>query len=418
MRCVYGSRGVIEELKKCNYVKVIILVNENGMSDNAKDILKKYEEKVIDRTYHITKIPSKINWGNLGIHASFMQDFIKKHYVENIRTLQKAQNFYDDVSIHMKSIKNEEFAKEVRLICFAIVIESVEANYFNDNIKASAENNKRTLEGEICKQITNSLDHRIKNNYLSGIRSGAGLFHLLLKYYNNETDLNEELIKAENQAFLHVGAKPVFYMTEPEAKKLLAEWEKNLDSVVTIGELNSITNEYVHYSNVLSEDDSLFLERYEKKLYAIMTETVSKGHETLLSYEADVLDIRSEKIKEIYNKVRAIVREEIVVSCINHLCSSAISDRKAFEYSYELKKWYENNEGKEILQKHINKLYNIKFFPVKDMSDDKRFACYNVMSILYREDSDRFLEYCGGIECDRMAKYRIEKLVEEIVRNY
>lgn len=52
------------------------------------------------------------------------------------------------------------------------------------------------------------------------------------------------------------------------------------------------------------------------------------------------------------------------------------------------------------------------------MSDDKRFACYNVMSILYREDSDRFLEYCGGIECDRMAKYRIEKLVEEIVRNY
>ena len=71
---------MIEELKKCNYVKVIILVNENGMSDNAKDILKKYEEKVIDRTYHITKIPSKINWGNLGIHASFMQDFIKKHY--------------------------------------------------------------------------------------------------------------------------------------------------------------------------------------------------------------------------------------------------------------------------------------------------------------------------------------------------
>ena len=66
----------------------------------------------------------------------------------------------------------------------------------------------------------------------------------------------------------------------------------------------------------------------------------------------------------------------------------------------------------------LNKLYNIKFFPVKDMSDDKRFACYNVMSILYREDSDRFLEYCGGIECDRMAKYRIEKLVEEIVRNY
>ena len=52
------------------------------------------------------------------------------------------------------------------------------------------------------------------------------------------------------------------------------------------------------------------------------------------------------------------------------------------------------------------------------MSDDKRYTCYNVMSILYRADSDRFLEYCDGIECDRMAWYRMEKLVEEIVRNF
>lgn len=412
--------GVVEELKKCSYVKVIILVNEKAMSKSAKDILQKYEEKVIDRTYYITEIPSKINWRNLGIDAFFMQDFLKKHNVKNLRTLQKAQNFYDDVNIHINSINNEEFKKDVRLICFAIVTESIETLYCIDNQNVSIEKKKKSSEKEIFKQISNNLDHRIIRCYLSGIRSGIGLVHLLLKYYNNEIDLNDELIKAEYQVFLNVGTKPISYMTELEVKELLKQWEKNLDSIVTIGELNSTTNTYVHYSKVLDEDYSLFLERYEKKLYSIMTELVSSGHESILSYGADVLEISSEEIKKIYNKVGSIVREELIVSYINNLCSIATSDRKAFEYSYELRKCYENNEGKKILEKHLDKLYNIKFFPATDMSDDKRYTCYNVMSILYCADSDRFLEYCDEIECDcdRMARYRMNKLVEEILRNF
>lgn len=149
-----------------------------------------------------------------------------------------------------------------------------------------------------------------------------------------------------------------------------------------------------------------------------MTKTVSSGHEAILSYDADVLDISSEEIKKIYNKVCATVREDFIVSYINNLCNSSTFDRKTFEYSYELRKYYENNESKKILQKYIDKLYNIKFFPVTDMSDDKYHTCYNVMSLLYRADSDKFLKYCDEIECDRMARYRLEKLVEKIVRNY
>lgn len=409
--------GVVEELKKCSYVKVVILVNEKEMNSTEKEILQKYDEKVIDRTYHITEMPSKINWGNLGINAFFMQDFLKKHNVKNLRTLQKAQNFYDDVKIHIKSINNEEFEKDVRLICFAIVTESIE-NLYYDEQKASTENKKESSVKRILKSVNNNLDHRIIHSYLSGIRSGVGLVHLLLKYYNNEIDLNEELIKAEYQIFLNVGNKPISYMTEIEAKKLLEQWKNDFDSIVTIGELNSTTDVYVHYSEILGEDYSLFLKQYEKKLYVIMTETVSSGHETILSYGADVLDISSEEIKEIYNKVCNIVREDLIVSYIDNLCSPSASDRKTFEYSYELKKCYENNKDRKIVQKHLDKLYNIKFFPVTDMSDDKYHTCYNVMSILYRADSDKFLEYCAGIECDRMARYRMDKLVEEILSNF
>ncbi len=408
---------MIEELKKCNYVKVIILVNENAMNTDEKAILQKYEEKVIDRTYHITEIPSKINWGKLGINAFFMQDFLKKHHVKNLRTLQKAQNFYDDVMVHIQSIKNEEFKKDVRLICFAIATESIENLYDSDNQKTSAANEKKSPEKRILEQLHNHLEHRIINNYLSGIRSGMGLFRLLLKYYNNERDLDEELIKAEYQVFLEVGTKPVAYMTDLEVKKLLEQWEKNLDSVVTIGELNSTTDAYVRYSKILEEDDSVVLARYEKKLYHMMMETVSSGHKSFLSFDADVLDISSIEIKRIYDKIRAIVREEAIVFCIDNLCSLTASDRKTFEYSYELRKCYEDNEDRKIVHKHLDKLYHIKFFPVADMSDDKYETCYNVMRILYCADRDRFLKYCEEIECDRMARYRIDRLVKKIERN-
>lgn len=113
----------------------------------------------------------------------------------------------------------------------------------------------------------------------------------------------------------------------------------------------------------------------------------------ILSYDAEILDISSGEMKEIYNKVCAIVREEWIVSYLDDLCDLAMPDRKAFEYSYELRKCYENNEDKIILQRHLDKLYNIKFFPVTNMSDDKHHTCYNVMSILYRADRERFLKY-------------------------
>lgn len=49
--------GVIEELKKCNYVKVIVIANLNELNPQNIDIYHRYSEKVIDRDisyYRIT----------------------------------------------------------------------------------------------------------------------------------------------------------------------------------------------------------------------------------------------------------------------------------------------------------------------------------------------------------------------------
>lgn len=89
--------GIVEELKKCNYVKVILVANTEELQGDNKEIFKKYKEKVVDRVYHITERPTRINWGYMGIHAGFMQEFLMTHKVKNLRTLQKAQKFFEDV---------------------------------------------------------------------------------------------------------------------------------------------------------------------------------------------------------------------------------------------------------------------------------------------------------------------------------
>lgn len=191
--------GIVEELKKCNYVKVILVANSKEMEDDEKNLLEKYNEKVVDRIYHITEKPEKIDWGDIGIAADFMTDFLDKYEVKNLRTLQKAQNFYDDVKLYCESIDCDGFKQEVRLICFAIVIESTDKLYYKEINK-----DEKNTEREVLRQLHNELEHRIMN-YLTDIKSGRGLVTLLLKYFNNEVDLDENVFKAEYEVFLKSG---------------------------------------------------------------------------------------------------------------------------------------------------------------------------------------------------------------------
>lgn len=110
--------GIVEELKKCNYVKVILVANTEELKGNNKSIFEKYQEKVIDRVYHITERPNNVNWGELRIHAGFVQDFLTIHKVKNLRTLQKAQKFYDDVKLYCCgtcAITNEDMKIEYEI---------------------------------------------------------------------------------------------------------------------------------------------------------------------------------------------------------------------------------------------------------------------------------------------------------------
>lgn len=398
--------GIIEELKQCSYLKIILIANTGKMEKTKKKLLKKYNEKVIDRVYHITEKPEKINWGEMGIDAGFISGFLKKHPVKNLRTLQKAQRFYEDVLVYCESIENETFLQEIRLICFAIVIESTDRLYLKKIKKP-----KPQKESAVFDRLHNKLDYRIKTRYLTGIRSGQGLTELLIKYFNNQLLVDASMLNAEYQVFLKAGRKANYYKSEEEIQRFLGQWEGEISSTQNLAELNRRMDEYMYFSHILERDTEAVLEQYGSKLRDLLWQAVTGGDEDILERSVDVYFLSSGKIQKIYEENQRQLKERLVDSYIAYLTKKT-SDRKAFEYSYKLKKDFDNSSYKKMIRQKAEQLYTPGSFPIEDMNENKNYTCYNIMYILYHADQEKFLRYCRELDCDKMAAYRIRHIVE------
>lgn len=318
--------GIVEELKKCNYVKVILVANSKEMTENDNRLLARYSEKVIDRIYYITDRPENINWKDMGIKEDFMRDFLAQHKVKNLRTLQKAQNFYDDVRLYCESFEDEEFLKEVRLICFAIVVESTDNLYYKEEDNSTADNNQK-----VFRVIHNELEYRIMY-YLPGIKSGKGIVTLLLKYYKNEACLDVDIVRADYELFLKAGRKPNYYKTDEEIRQLLVGWKEKIEITENTVELNRFADEYVTYGDILGEDISAILKEYENKLHVMLWKMASNGKENVLSLSYNLFNLSSDKIKKIYADKCDEIRKLLIDLYIEYLTETT-TDRKAFEYS-------------------------------------------------------------------------------------
>ena len=402
--------GIVEELKKCNNVKIILVANIDELQENNKEIFKKHNEKVIDRIYHITEKPEKINWGEIGIHAGFMQEFLSVHKVKNLRTLKKAQRFYDDVYILVNQIDNQQFKDEIRLICFAIVVESTDNLYYKQNDNEDDSNKK------IFNELHNELLYRILL-YLQEVRSSRNLVNILLEYYNNQIVLSTSDIMLEYKIFLQAGNKPNYFKTDDEIRRILPKIEDDIVKATTIGELNRNADEYEIWSETIGEDNAPMLDKYREIVRNLLWNEVKKGNEDILGYSYDLWHLEAKKVKEIYEEERNAVRKMVIQHYVDYL-KDTTKGKMAFEYSCKLREYCANNYYKEIIKENIDKLYNRKSFPVDEIDSVQYHTCYNIMSVLYHINQDRFLEYSDELskQCDNMSAHRMDVLIREIIR--
>lgn len=154
--------GVVEKLKSNNHIQVVLIANSEEITD--KKDFEKYREKVIDRTFTITENSKSANWSKLGIQGDFADELCKNHPIKNLRTLQKAQDFYNDVKQYAKSIHDEMFMNEVRLICFAIVIEDINQSIsesYNEVLRTAREN----LADKYIEYLRKRIDDKCSEEY-------------------------------------------------------------------------------------------------------------------------------------------------------------------------------------------------------------------------------------------------------------
>lgn len=405
--------GIIEELKQCPYVKIIVVANIEELNEKSIEIFKKYNEKVIDRIYHITELPGKVRWDKLHIHAGFIEMFLQAHKVKNLRTLEKAQNLFDDVKLYCKDSMSEQFFNEIRLICFAIVVEDTENLYYKEPDVNESDSTKKCALA-----LNNRLDHRIIN-YLSGIKSSRNLVTMILQYYKNETLINEDGLTAEYKVFSQAGQKSNYYKSDEEIKKLLPELRKEMNNAHNLAELNKFADEYVIWSDILEEESESILQEYKELLHKMLKDIVLEGKEEILSYGYDLFHLSSEKVKRIYSEENLSMKSFVIKTYIEYL-QKVTSGKQAFDYSYKLRKYFDNSFYRDIVKELSKSLYNRKSFPIGEMDDERYHTCYNIMYVLYHADGDKFLQYCDGLKlkCDHMSAHRLEDLVKEIIKGY
>lgn len=405
--------GIIEELKQCNYVKIIVVANMEEFSEESKEVFKKYNEKVIDRIYHITELPEKVMWSKMKIHAAFVEKFLQAHKVKNLRTLEKAQNLFSDVKLYCKGDMSEQFLDEIRLICFAIVVEDTDKLYYREPDENESDPMKKS-----SLVLNNRLEHRIIN-YLSGIKSSRNLVTMILQYYKNEIMINEDGLNAEYKIFSQAGQKSNYYKTDEEIRKILPDLRKEMNNAHNLAELNKFADEYVMWSDILEEENESILQEYKEILHKMLEDMVLEGKEEVLNYGYDLFNLSSEKVKKIYSEENLSMKNFVVKTYIEYL-QKVTSGRQAFEYSYKLRKYFDNSFYRETVKELSVCLYNSKSFPIDEMDDERYHTCYNIMYVLYHSDEDKFFRYCDELKlkCDHMSGYRLEDLVKELIKGY
>ena len=380
--------GVIEDLKQLNYIKIILIANSKEICNEDKEVFDKYREKIIDRSFDITEHSESIKWFDFGIDGLFIEDFLSQHRVRNLRTLKKAQDFYDDVKQYCSKIKYERFMNEIKGLCFAVVVENTDKLYFKDTSQKSNESivleDGHRLSEHLCVRLAN----------YARLRSSNALLDDIYNYYTCTRMLDDDEIGKQYEKYKEERNKPNYYKTDEEINDFLKNWKSELSKMTNSIELTRLAGNYDFWFDVMEEDDGELIKLYKTLLQKMFKKESETDEKNLLDYySANEFHSATKKIRDVYDDVLEQTKQSLIKEYIERLCKGIV-DETSLKYSYLIRSWY---TGSTTMHKRIDKLldslYRRESFPVDNMNEQKRSICYNILTTLYLHDKDR-LEQC------------------------
>lgn len=244
--------GVIEEFNKIENVNIVMIANEEEINDN---VYTRFKEKVIQKTYNITKYSEEALKNILNKYIAeiraikdtenlneILNDFFKKHNLQNLRTMEKSLIFlkYMYSNIDFSDLTSQD-VKNIIIISLATVIESEEKLYLAIE---EQKNTEKTILGEQLKTINGC----ILKNYFKEIFIGNNkhdIINLVIDIYNDiSTEENfakvQQFFYNEHQFSKSVTDVPLFYKSEEELRLSIQKfYELNVRSVDEKLDINS-----------------------------------------------------------------------------------------------------------------------------------------------------------------------------------
>ncbi|KAI4447807.1 hypothetical protein C823_002326 [Eubacterium plexicaudatum ASF492] len=301
-----------------------------------------------------------------------------------MRTLQKAQNLYDDIRLKLKDGYRIEFYDEIRLACYAIVVETIDNLYHREPDKKQSNATLETIQ-------------RIILHYLQGALLSNNMIETLQKYSANEIDISADEIDAEYPLFIHASDKSNFYKSDDEIKQLLPNLADKIRQETTIVKIMRYADEYFIWSEHLQLDTDQFKEEYNLKLINLIYDQVMSGTIEYLTFGVEAFHIQSQTNKRIVKKVTVAVKNKMINEYIRYLSENTRGEQ-AYRYSYTLREFVNNTFFRDAISDNVDALYNEKSFPVHSITEQQYRTSYNIIFVLYHENQNRVLDYCNELK--------------------
>lgn len=408
--------GVIENLKQCHDIYVIAVANLNEL-ENKKEF-DKYNEKVIDRIFQITEYSSQIKWSNLNVEPSFAVRFFQKHKTANLRTIQKAQSFFTDVSSYCDGIKDERFRDEIRQICFAVVIEDTDKLYYIDPQNRDNSSKENRIQN-IMEEQENKIESRI-SNYTQHLKLSRDFITVIYGYYKNQIALTREEIIVQYKLYQSSGEKANYYKSDKELEYYLDSWKSGLENISNSPVLTKTAGEYDYWFVFLDRNDTELICVYKEKIIELLIKEVQEQeYEPMRYYRLNEFHTQTDNIKAALDEGYDVAIHTVVKKYVRYLVNT-MDDVTAEKYSRALVEWYRNSDKlKKIIASELQVLYKRSSFPADNMNDHKYAASYNVLEMLYKNNKVYFEQYYADLkkDFDKMSAKRTDNMLNEIKQN-
>lgn len=408
--------GVIENLKQCHDIYVIAVANLNEL-ENKKEF-DKYNEKVIDRIFQITEYSSQIKWSNLNVEPSFAVRFFQKHKTANLRTIQKAQSFFTDVSSYCDGIKDERFRDEIRQICFAVVIEDTDKLYYIDPQNRDNSSKENRIQN-IMEEQENKIESRI-SNYTQHLKLSRDFITVIYGYYKNQIALTREEIIVQYKLYQSSGEKANYYKSDKELEYYLDSWKSGLENISNSPVLTKTAGEYDYWFVFLDRNDTELICVYKEKIIELLIKEVQEQeYEPMRYYRLNGFHTQTDNIKAALDEGYDVAIHTVVKKYVRYLVNT-MDDVTAEKYSRALVEWYRNSDKlKKIIASELQVLYKRSSFPADNMNDHKYAASYNVLEMLYKNNKVYFEQYYADLkkDFDKMSAKRTDNMLNEIKQN-